>query len=585
MTKFLFLAFVIFQQLQANESEELYILPMGQGNSQLVIYSNGTDKIGVLYDLGSKSLQMHPKFIKRSSWKQRYKIKKSKLRHQRGVASCLSPVKRKHPNIQQTAFQTPTSKTNCVINPQTPMTVNSKLSKKQQKQVKENLEFFILDLLQDLSHLFIFLSHSDEDHINYLNHKIIPSKLPLTILLCGDWFGDVGCRHNSNNMTKNVGAVLNFLKERLQQNPSRIEFNFPYYRNHFSLEQNGLRQQPFNDFVRQELKSKGSLKNTKEKLIKACSRNSLNAPIPEFYAGPFSLLYAELFPPSNHSIATAPARLIEKVKHNIHIWSLNHQTDDINGHSIVLSCKLPSLDMSVIFTGDALHSTFQRIAEQHSGTENFRNTLSLSAHHLVVLMLPHHGSKDNSSGTALNFFQPDLVGISAGDGKQYGHPSYDLIQYLENDYFNVTKPQNFMQRYEQSSEGLDFVSIQKRNQIIMLSEEDKVPFLCPNLYGCIKWDQNGISTNFDNILWYEGKEYKILYSAHVWECAFNHLNIEDVITGISVKDQWVTNKMKLKALPSASTNNYYIFQQGRNKFLAALEVDKKMYFYKIIEMP
>ncbi|MBA4249667.1 MAG: hypothetical protein C0432_02725 [Candidatus Puniceispirillum sp.] len=580
MIKLFILAVILMQQLYATVSEEWYILPMGQGNAQLVIYSDGIKKIGVLYDLGSKSLQMHPKFINRGSWRVRYF---QKITEKKEISSILgfTPVKNKNVSIQQTAFQTPASKTNCVIDPQTPMTVNSKLSKKQQKYVKENLESFILDLLQDLSHLFIFLSHSDEDHINYLNHKTVPSRLPLTILLCGDWFGDIGCRNNSNNMTKNVGEVLSFLKERLQQNPDLIEFSFPYYSNM----QTGLVIN-FNDFLRQKLKGRESLKSLKEKLIKECSRNSLNSPIPEFYAGAFSDLYSKLFP-QNSSSSAASLSFIDQIKQQIHIWSLNHQTDDINGQSIVLSCRLPSLDMSVIFTGDALHSTFQRIAAQHH-LSNFRTVLGVKTEHLVVLMLPHHGAKDNSSGTALSFFQPDLVGISAGDGKQYGHPSYALIQYLENNYFDATRPQNFMQRYEQSSEGLDFVSIQNKKQQIIYADEEKIPFLCPNLYGCIKWDKNGISTNFDNVLEYGGNEYKILYSSHMWECSAKDLKALDIEGEIQVDSVYQKGQkctLILKSNPSSILGYPYILQKKRKEELfTALEVDGKMFFYKIMKV-
>lgn len=47
---------------------------MGQGNSQLVIYQRPEGKVGILYDLGSKSLQMHPKFGFRGDWQRPFLV-------------------------------------------------------------------------------------------------------------------------------------------------------------------------------------------------------------------------------------------------------------------------------------------------------------------------------------------------------------------------------------------------------------------------------------------------------------------------------------------------------------------------------
>lgn len=70
-----FLVYVLISCLygligNVSANEEFYILPMGQGNGQLVIYNADKpgQKVGVLYDLGSKSLQSHPKFINRDKW-------------------------------------------------------------------------------------------------------------------------------------------------------------------------------------------------------------------------------------------------------------------------------------------------------------------------------------------------------------------------------------------------------------------------------------------------------------------------------------------------------------------------------------
>lgn len=73
----LFLFITLYSLCWATSSEEFYILPMGQGNAQLIIYNadQPNQRIGVLYDMGSKSLQTHPKFTIKSDWEIRFKPK------------------------------------------------------------------------------------------------------------------------------------------------------------------------------------------------------------------------------------------------------------------------------------------------------------------------------------------------------------------------------------------------------------------------------------------------------------------------------------------------------------------------------
>ncbi len=189
MVRFLLLIlFILIRPLHADTYEEFYILPMGQGNAQLVIYVQGAEKIGVLYDLGSKSLQTHPKFMNRGKWDQKYKSKQ--VIGKRSIQSFPSTPTKNNLQITSNELQTPEPVTggSSKVSEQA-WTIDGKLKPSQQKTHKKNLELFIYDLLHDLSHLFIFLSHSDQDHICYLNQNAIPDTVPLTILFCGDWFG------------------------------------------------------------------------------------------------------------------------------------------------------------------------------------------------------------------------------------------------------------------------------------------------------------------------------------------------------------------------------------------------------------
>ncbi len=607
---FILIVFIFICPLYADTYEEFYILPMGQGNAQLVIYAQGSEKIGVLYDLGSKSLQTHPKFMKRGKWDIKYKPILQKV-ESRFTHINVTP-KKGSSQIDPSAFQSPEPSSIKVHTPQEPLTINGKLSTTQQGSHKKNLELFIFDLLQDLSHLFIFISHSDEDHINYLNQKTIPDTVPLTILLCGDWFGNVGCDNEDTNITRNVKDVLKFLKARLQTKDASTQFSFTYYQDMFILKNpqksidlvrtskfsvwsyspDGVqREVKFNDFIREELESIVDVEPLAEYLKVLCSRDhfNLNSPIsPSFYSGPFNRLYANLFPRNGNEKenTTAKPSLKEQVKNHIYVWSMNHLTDDINGQSIVLSCTLPSLNMSVILTGDAQYSTFQRIYNEYRG-KNFRSVLNFSSDHLVAFILPHHGSRNNSSALGLMFFHPDIFGIAAGDGGRHGHPSYELIQNLKKNYFPLKLQNNFVGKYTPLKSGIDIIAIVDEKQKLVQTEEEEIPFLCPNLYGCIKWDRDGISTNFDNTLEYDGKDYKILYSSHVWECdqiLLSRLKLNNSLMVKSAEEPLNEKRLVFTSSQKEENTHYYIFKmENTEDFFVGLAVDDNIYFYRILE--
>lgn len=179
---------------------------MGQGNGQLVIYQRPQGRIGILYDLGSKSLQMHPKFSLRKEWGEIF----------------LAPLKTTPERITEDEDEmlfpsTPinTKKTSALQ--QTPKTTGKKLYTTQRETTKSELEELIYKQLESLDYLFIFLSHSDEDHINFINSKSIPETLPITVILAGDWFGDIGAEEGKTNFTEPVKEVLMFLSLRKQK--------------------------------------------------------------------------------------------------------------------------------------------------------------------------------------------------------------------------------------------------------------------------------------------------------------------------------------------------------------------------------
>jgi hypothetical protein len=209
-----FIVFLVFFKLcySATEStEEFYILPMGQGNAQLVVYNTNQQngKIGVLYNMGSKSLQIHPKFIKKGEWRAIYSLKETET-PSNGTTSIQDP---------EEIIGTPERLQN--IFAVTPGTTEKKSDRPLTSEVKNELNYFI----KELAHLFIFVSHTDIDHINKLNHDTIPNTIPIIVFLCGYWFGDVVSKTSDQDDTSTaVNKVLEFF---LKRKNTCVEF--PYY--------------------------------------------------------------------------------------------------------------------------------------------------------------------------------------------------------------------------------------------------------------------------------------------------------------------------------------------------------------------
>lgn len=442
-----------------------------------------------------------------------------------------------------------------------------------------------------------------------INSNTIPENVPITIFLAGDWFGNVGCKGVETNLTSSVRNVLAFLKERIKERPDDVRFNFPYY-NDFKITEDDGSSIDFNAFVRQSLIDREIDNNLLEGLSNHCLRTNFDAPVPEFFSGKFVDLYNSTFLVDSAHVSTAtshglkaeaaagvPENFEEYVKRHIHIWSLNHQTDDINGHSMVVSCTLPTLNMSIVLTGDALHSVFQRITSHYKG-QDFRQILGskfstsefptlIHSQHIVTFMLPHHASEENSSGTALRFFKPDVFGIPAGDGGQYGHPSFSLIQNIDNLYAEKRDADNFYNKYE-IKKSLDFVAIRQKKHVQLQIRDFNFPYLCPNLYGCIKWDKSGIYTNFDDVVDVNETKFKVLYSSHLWEApvsALDELNINDEVVVNDTVHAVQNVKMKVVALSSEIQDSNYsciLKRKNKNEFFAGVPVDDKLYFYKLI---
>ena len=93
----------------------------------------------------------------------------------------------------------------------------------------------------------------------------------------------------------------------------------------------------------------------------------------------------------------------------------------INNNSLV--CKLVYKDFSIMFTGD-----IERIAEKAILTKYVKTSNLLRAD---VLKVAHHGSKNSTTKSFLEEFQPQKAIISAGKNNLYGHPHKETIKKLQ----------------------------------------------------------------------------------------------------------------------------------------------------------
>jgi len=250
--------------------------------------------------------------------------------------------------------------------------------------------------------------------------------------------------------------------------------------------------------------------------------------------------------------------------------------------------------MSVILTGDAENSVFHRIAAENTSFD-FRSKLGLlNPLHTVLLMLPHHGSLKNRSGSMLRFFTPNVFGISAGDGRQHGHPSAELIQEIHNIYSRSFShlSETFYRQYEYKGK-FHFISLNNEGRHTI----DKVEpgrFLCPNIYGCIKWDQEGIRTNFNNsIKLDDGEKYSVLYATHALETD-RDIGASEAgmqISTISPDDDSITT-LTLMKLPEEFPYQYLAENPTTEELFVGVSVvdpgEKKttkpsrVYFYKLL---
>jgi hypothetical protein len=374
----------------------------------------------------------------------------------------------------------------------------------------------------------------DKDHINFINEQTIPHTLPVTAFLEGDWLGVGGSNSKKTKLSKDVTAVLTFLKER-----ENTWVEFPYYWSGIKKIESILSYKDIRNELRKvngniyELCSNGTVSNEafyyyfnlyeSHSNIKHLFYNSDEEKEFELHINPLSKLTPSYLLKKNESNKIKNSYLFEPyttstLKYDLEtvsIYHISYPFRDINSQSAIVLFRLPDLKMNVFCTGDAHEETLQLI----SHTKPF-----IDKNLINVVILPHHGSFENKSINLFNLFKPDILGISAGNGGTFSHPSRKLVKELEGGLKEIQWATKFYDSFDDFGFGNNFVYFedveQKKKGKKGKKEEKKIvrqsrlhkhkkfdkdnfmktPFFCTNVHGSIKIDTEGFKGIFSSIV-------------------------------------------------------------------------------------
>ena len=368
-----------------------------------------------------------------------------------------------------------------------------------------SMSLSIRDYLTKLKHLFIILSHPDKDHINLINADNIPDNIPITVLCEGNWFGQKNT--NEDGLTESVCDVLKFLKAR-----ENTWIDFPFY---WEGSQSVCEKIHYKDILQTFEKDNDTFLKTlvlcKDKAIIPVNKCfSLQETLQEIIKrNPNKERIVKHFhtikPLQDYSFMDKtiyPIVIFSELFKNIKIAHINFPFKDVNSQSAIVGLKMPKLKMQFFLTGDASEETFALLSLYD------KDFFKKEEGYTSLVMLPHHGSIENKTIHLFNFFRPDILGISAGNGRQFAHPSKDLINWIEKNY----KESSFFDRFSTTMNGNYLVNYEKKQQPFLKKISDKkqtLPLLCTNYLGAVKINENGVFSQFSNVIECENKNYLI----------------------------------------------------------------------------
>jgi len=465
-------------EIHPNYFAKFYVFDVGQGNSQLIIYPEL--KIAFLYDAGSSSYRKHLKFLSDDKRMTDFLVEGSAVitavNNQASMSTIevpnaggiLGPKRERAGGSKEKAASNSSkgkAKQTKIEGLERKLSGNdsdnSSASNGKDDTLPMSVDMKIREILleADITHLVVLLSHSDKDHISILSKSIIPQNIKTAIIACGDFLVE-----NSE--------IQEFFAYCLSK--ENICISLPY--------------------------------TWDRETTAARIRSILNPPsifqgnIMEFFE---IVKVRPLYSKEGSGISSLFFDVewenkIRFLQDKIFIWGLNTPSADPNTQSTVISFKL-SPSTSVILTGDATPKTFQKIraAATAKVSEEMDNILGLTR----ILVVPHHGAKDNISLDMIELFHPNLAIISAANG-MHSHPHRDTYDWL----MDCIERPCFRAKLGEENSILcfgDHVALKDGNT----GEFAKV--VSTNFSGTLKLENGVFLRTFSPTVEYAGKIYKI----------------------------------------------------------------------------
>lgn len=497
-------------------SEEFYLFDVGQGSCHFAVYKKS--EIGILFDAGSKnsrklgkikelqtSLEETLFFYNKKTAIDKTNIEKNKVTERQYNISTH--------NISD--FSLSQSKIEDID-----MTFDRDQYDEKSNLIKTREEIYSAINKYKLKHLFVFLSHPDEDHINLITKtkkgkSIFPDGLSITAFLSGDFLG-----HASSD----VSSVLKYLFTR-----DKTWVELPYYWNYKgSLMPKKENLKKINTYasLKEEIQ-KGDLDDVYSLFEDNTFPNNIQVRYNQTSNFPYSLDWLLSYTKektdkrnafSSHITQSLPADVLndnpftyinsnaKNDMKNIKVYSMNRMFGNINSQSSIMAFYFPSLTLEVVCTGDSHPESFDHLSPPIKLGEK---------KYCTALILPHHGSSKNFSPKMIEVFQPDIFLISAGL-TSYEHPEDSLIKAYRELYEQLKLNTNFFSfygRFGSSQQIATCISrIGKQGYNIVKNSGKSIPFICTNLRGTIYVDEQGFKSDFENIIKVNNEYYSIDFS-------------------------------------------------------------------------
>ena len=484
----------IFTLSYAADTKVYYhAFPMGQGSSSFVRYhsADGKNDWGVVFDMGSSSTNVHKKFHFQN--KEDVHLLRLKAPDDEKDAS--------------TALERGFAENKEGSQPSSSGSDASRGGDGLVVETSEQIKSTIKEALKGIKTLLVFLSHPDKDHINYFSKETIADDINVIAFLGGDWLNGAYVRAEEKKVSSPVTQVLDFLKER---DASKTYYSLPYYWGE------GYKR------IKQELADN---KPWDQKTF--FHKNRLcRSPSAPFFTGASKELMEES--KKHEALPDAMLKAVGAIPNLdlVHVWAMNYVSEDVNNQSLVVSCTVPEVKTSFVFTGDAHEECFHRILGSTEGDIVRRkydgggtNQIPLDEH-MLLLTLPHHGSVKNMSPSMLKAFPFNIAMIPAGNGMMYPtepHPSYKLVEDLEewSKQAAVKKyKEQVWKKYAITDAGSSMLLVKKDEEDvtgkIKKLKIDECVILCTNIDHYLTMRADGFYKRYDDVvvIQKDGKTHK-----------------------------------------------------------------------------